>query len=135
LPTSWQTADARTAREQAAKAREAAEALFQPRQPAVRREAPIAVANAPSAAEHAPARAPRILAARSPMPARDEPIARGATATPKRKRAASERRLKKIPSSHHGRIRTLATYGMTLEQLAELYDAPVSDIEKITGAV
>ena len=133
MPTDRQTENIRPTLEAAKKAREAAEALFKPRQPVVSPDAPIAT-NAPSAAEHAPTRAPRILAALRPVSERNEPTAQSAAAQPKPKRAATTRRVKKIPTSHHARIRTLATYGMTLEQLAELYGVPVSDIEGIAGA-
>jgi hypothetical protein len=39
-----------------------------------------------------------------------------------------------IPRSHYGRIRALAMYGMTLEQVAELYGFPVEEIERIVSA-
>jgi len=37
----------------------------------------------------------------------------------------------KIPKSEHGKIRALATYGMTIEQVATVYDVTIDTIEKI----
>jgi hypothetical protein len=36
-----------------------------------------------------------------------------------------------IPASEYGRIRTLAKYGMTLEQLAELYEVALDEVKRI----
>jgi hypothetical protein len=133
LPVSWQTAHARASLKDITKAREVAEALFKPRQSILQPKAPIEVVSAPATAAEAPRRKPRIFAAQPPVPVRHEPSSPPTKVKPKSKRAAVARPAKKIAEAHHGRIRTLAAYGMTLEQVAELYDVPVRDIAKITA--
>jgi len=49
-----------------------------------------------------------------------------------RPRAAVRREIREIPASQHGRVRILASYGMTREQVAELYGATVDEIERIS---
>jgi hypothetical protein len=41
---------------------------------------------------------------------------------------------KRVPDAQIGRIRTLTRYGMTPEQVAELYDVTVAEIERIIRA-
>jgi hypothetical protein len=36
-----------------------------------------------------------------------------------------------IPTSAYGRVRALVTYGMTADEVADLYGVPVSDVERI----
>jgi hypothetical protein len=91
---------------------------------------------APVHAEALPVRQPRIIVIPAAMPLRQpdpEPVA---APRPKRQLAPRQaagvpRRKHKIAASDHNRIRTLATYGMTPEQVAELYDVPVGEIERI----
>ncbi len=52
-----------------------------------------------------------------------------------RKVVVKNRRATKVPPSEFARIRTLAEYGMTLDQLAENYRVSTSDIERIVGLV
>ena len=49
-----------------------------------------------------------------------------------RRRAAIARETREIPASQHGRVRTLRSYGMTREQVAELYGVTVDEIERIS---
>jgi hypothetical protein len=53
---------------------------------------------------------------------------------PKPRRVVATKRAPKIPASEFARIRTLAEYGMTLEQLAENYGVSVGEIERIVGS-
>ena len=65
-----------------------------------------------------------------------EPRAEAETpASPLNKRQATTKTVRpaKISASDYGRIRTLATYGMTLEQVAELYEVSLSEVERIIG--
>jgi hypothetical protein len=58
----------------------------------------------------------------SPSPVRhDEPESPVTPAPPARE----------IPRSQFARIRTLARYGMTVSQVAEVYKVPVGEIERI----
>jgi hypothetical protein len=48
-----------------------------------------------------------------------------------RRRAAVRHETREIPASQHGRVRALTSYGMTREQVAELYGVTVDEIERI----
>ena len=48
-----------------------------------------------------------------------------------RRRAAVRRETREIPASQHGRVRALTSYGMTREQVADLYGVTVDEIERI----
>jgi hypothetical protein len=48
-----------------------------------------------------------------------------------RRTAAIRRETREIPASQHGRVRALTNYGMTPEQVAELYGVTVDEIERI----
>jgi len=50
-----------------------------------------------------------------------------------RKVVVKNRRATKVPASEFARIRTLAEYGMTLEQLAENYGVSAVAIGRIVG--
>jgi hypothetical protein len=58
---------------------------------------------------------------------------REASAEPKpmRRRHAVGQQTAPIPASQFGRVRALASYGMTQAQVAELYGVGVDDIERI----
>jgi hypothetical protein len=111
------------------KAREAAEALFRPKPHAEIR---------PNSGEmrttddEQPSRKPRILAAASPMPEQNrepEPLVASRSQT----RRATVRNAAHLAASKYGRIRALATYGMTIEQIAEIYGVPVAEIARIVS--
>jgi hypothetical protein len=67
-------------------------------------------------------------------PAMAEPIMPELKSPKPRRVVATKRQVPKIPASEFARIRTLAEYGMTLEQLAEIYGVSVGEIERIVGA-
>ncbi len=52
---------------------------------------------------------------------------------PIRRRQAVKRETRHIPASQFGRVRALASYGMTQAQVAELYGVGISEIERIVG--
>jgi hypothetical protein len=142
---------ANIATDQARQAREAANALFKPRQPSPPAtehgvQPPIAAAPATLSPASTPApHAPRVLSVSAPHPeieAKPQPVLT-VTPAPKPEAAANpptaaklRRRMSKpspgkIPQSEHGQIRALATYGMTTAQVAEVYEVPENVIEDI----
>jgi hypothetical protein len=115
-------------------ARQAAEALFGPKRQAPPAEAPtMPVASPPPSTEPDAPRTPRILSATpvTSVPA-DKPEARSNSAVTPR-RTDTRRKAQKIPTSAHGRIKALTTYGMTVDDVADLYGVPVSDIAHIVS--
>ena len=50
-----------------------------------------------------------------------------------RRKAVIRREAREIPASQFARVRTLTSYGMTREQVAELYGVTVQEIERIIG--
>jgi len=113
LSKDWQKPNPAKASEPVSKAREAAEALFKPRQ-----QLATDPSNGPASTELAIQRKPRII----PIPAA-EPH-REAIAKPRTGRREIGSRIHKIPKSEYGRVRALASHGMTLEQVAALYQVP-----------
>ena len=106
-------------------ARQAAEALFRAKTRQPRKE----VLDASALAEQ-PLRKPRILPVINSAPGRAEEITN--PVIPKKPRADS------IPASDVARIRTWLKYGMTLQEVAQVYRVATSAIErllqpKITG--
>ena len=100
-------------REQKARARQAAEALFAPKPPTPvieQRQADPQV------------RQSRILKTTSP-PAARPPVT--TAATPKPTAPAS------IPPPHVARIRSWLKYGMTIAQVAEAYRIPITEIKRL----
>ncbi|HMD65254.1 MAG TPA: hypothetical protein VKG22_01230 [Stellaceae bacterium] len=63
-------------------------------------------------------------AAKDEAPAVPEPV---------RRRRAVRRETGEIPASQYGRVRALASYGMTQAQVAEVYGVTVQTIERIVG--
>jgi len=49
------------------------------------------------------------------------------------RRRTVRRETREIPASQFGRVRALASYGMTKAQVAELYGVTVQTIERIVG--
>ena len=128
--TEWQSADERNNRERTDRARQAAEDLFKRAPHDTAAELPVSAPNGASPAERQPRRRPRIFAIPLQMPKSAEaepppepkpmprkPVVRGPAAT--------------IPPAHVGRARALATYGMTHEQVADLYGVTVGEIARI----
>jgi hypothetical protein len=52
---------------------------------------------------------------------------------PIRRRAVVRRETREILASQLGRVRALTNYGMTREQVAELYGVAVDEVERIIG--
>jgi hypothetical protein len=48
-----------------------------------------------------------------------------------RRTAVVRREIRELPASQFGRVRTLTKYGMTREQVAELYGVTVDEIQRI----
>jgi hypothetical protein len=122
LSNDWQKANPAEAREPVNKAREAAEALFRPKQ-----QLAVDPSSGPASAEPESERKPRII----PIPAA-EPH-REAIAKPRTRGRAIGSRIHKIPKSAYGRVRALAGYGMTLGQVAALYGVPTANIDRIVA--
>lgn len=123
-------ADAHGSDHQVTSARHAAEALFKPKA----QEGRPPTDDQPAPTEDARQRKPRILTA---SPATH--VLRAAPEVPAtlpntQQKAVRRQRAAKILASDYNRIRTLATYGMTHEQIAELYEVPLSEVMKIVGA-
>jgi hypothetical protein len=126
-------ADAHGDGRQATSARDAAEALFKPKAQAGSIEGEQPTADLPASAEKPPQRKPRILNASSATHALGGAPEASATPPSTRQRAVRRQRAAKIQPSDYSRIRTLATYGMTREQIAELYEARLSEVASIVG--
>ena len=127
--TEWHAADEQDNRDKLDRARQAAEALFKPTQESKDRELPQATGSNAGSTEQQSKRQPRIFTI---------PPQRSATAeaeTPPKPmpspREPATRRRGAVPPSQIGRVRALATYGMTSEQVAELYGVTVDEIERI----
>ncbi len=106
-------------RERITRARQAAEALFTPKQRAAE---PSASGSDP------PARKPRVLETAPAAPARHEAARHEAAAAP----ANPEPQIKSaIPAAQLARIRAWVTYGMTVAQVAQLYGVAADEIERI----
>lgn len=102
-------------REQKARVRRAAEALFAPKPPP-------AIVDEPPA--DTPTRQSRMLKSAPPPPVRP-PVEAAATQEPTTPAS--------IPPPHVARIRAWLKYGMSLAQVAEVYKVPVSEIARIFG--
>jgi hypothetical protein len=113
-------------REQLSKAREAAEALFRPKELRTNEPAQATSSSGSSPIMDRPTRVPRVFVVPQANPRDDQPAT--PTSTPRR---ASTRKRTKLSPSDHVRIRTLTDYGMTVVQVAEHYGVAVQGIERI----
>ncbi|HUC11461.1 MAG TPA: hypothetical protein VL985_13685 [Stellaceae bacterium] len=104
-------------REQIARARQAAEALFTSKSPETRHSVPDA------APADSPARKPRVPQITAALPKRAE--------EPNATVGSEPRPIRKISESHFSRIRTWVKYGMAVRQVAELYGTDIDEIERI----
>ena len=134
MQTEWEALDARNDRERIDRARQEAENLFRPKQPAPSTHA--AEANGTSHSDVQSPRQPRVFRIAPVIPmatARDDaPTTRGRAPRPRTERGATQRRAtQRIPSSQFGRVRALADYGMTRQQVADLYGVGVDEVERI----
>jgi hypothetical protein len=125
----WQSADERNSREKVFRARQAAEDLFKRAQPNGDAERTGPVPNGAGSHEQEPRRQPRIFTVppRLPPSPEEPPVA----AEPVRRRTVAKPSTRTVPPSQIGRVRTLATYGMTSLQVAELYGVTVAEIDRI----
>jgi len=130
LLTEWPS-DAHIDREKIDRARQNAEDLFKPRpQPPSANAAADSEKSVPSA-ERQSQRRPRIFRIPPVVPMS---VAKGeAPVEPKpiRRHRMVGRKTGAIPASQFGRVRALASYGMTRAQVAELYGVGVDEIERI----
>ena len=91
------------------------------------------VATPPHSTELTSPRTPRIFsAAPVTVPPTGEPNA-AVSSTATQRRSNTRPRAQKIPKSVHARIKMLTTYGMTVEEVADLCGVPVSDIARIVS--
>jgi hypothetical protein len=131
--TEWQSADDRNNRERVNRARQAAEDLFKPA-PRISEAKSSDVPSSEAVSTELPARRqPRIFN----LPPRVTPGSQAeppAEPKPMRRKPVTRRASGAVPSSQIGRVRALTNYGMTPEQVAELYDVTVGEIERIIGA-
>ena len=128
--TEWPLDD-HTDREKLDRARRNAEDLFKPRPQSEPADTKAPAENSVASGKHQPRRQPRIFRIPPVVPMAAE---KGeAPAEPKSTRA--ERTVRphtgSIPASQFGRVRALASYGMTQAQVAELYGVEVDEIERI----
>jgi hypothetical protein len=135
LLSEWQTANVRDDRERVNRARQNAEDLFKPRQQSIHADVPTSAPDAASSDEQQPRRQPRIFAIPPQMPTTAAKVETPTDQKQIRRRAAIKRDAREIPVSRHGRVRALAIYGMTREQVAEIYEVAVDEIERIIQGI
>ena len=132
LGVNTKVADAHGSDHQVTSARHAAEALFKPKAQDGRIEGRPPTADIPASTEEPLQRKPRILTA-SPATHVLGGAPEAATPPNTQQRAVRRQRVAKIPRCDYKRIKTLATYGMTREQIAELYEVRLSEVVRIVG--
>lgn len=125
----WHSADDPNNRDKVNRARQAAEQLFKPTAPNTARDLPSPTGNNGGPAEPG-RRQPRVFAMPPRVPANAEPE-NPARPQPAPRPTVVRRRTASVPPSQFGRVRALATYGMTLEEVADLYGATVDEIARI----
>jgi hypothetical protein len=115
-------------RDRANKARQAAEALFAPKQQAV--ESPAAPTR-PAADDRvsAASRASSAPVLRNALPV----IRKSEAAPPATRNTDDEAAAPGIPASHVTRIRTWLRYGMKIAEVAQIYGVEIDDIERVLG--
>jgi hypothetical protein len=131
LLSEWPTANALDG-QRINRARQLAEDLFKPRQQTIRADAPTSALNAASSAGHQPRRQPRIFMIPPLVPMNAAKVEAPTEPKPIQRSAVIRRETREIPASQLGRVRALTSYGMTREQVAELYGVTVDEIERVT---
>jgi hypothetical protein len=131
LLSEWPTANALDD-QRINRARQLAEDLFKPRQQTIRADAPTSAPNAASSAGHQPRRQPRIFMIPPLVPMNAAKVEAPTEPKPIQRSAVIRRETREIPASQLGRVRALTSYGMTREQVAELYGVTVDEIERVT---
>jgi hypothetical protein len=129
----WQSADERNNREKISRVRQAAEDLFKRGQANAHAEVTRSAPNDGAPAEQQQRRQPRIFTIPSRLPPRPQ-VEAPVAAEPVRRKAVARRPTATVPPSQIGRVRALATYGMTPVQVAELYGVTADEIERILKA-
>jgi hypothetical protein len=124
----WHSADDRNSRDKIDRARQAAEALFRPTSRNTDKEPPAVTDKNAAATEPQQQRQPRVFSA---PPRRPVSVQTENPPEPVQQKMPPRRRTAAVPSSQIGRIRALATYGMTHEQVADLYGVTVDEIERV----
>jgi hypothetical protein len=104
--------------EQITRARQAAEALFASKPPVSKPSGPE------TASVDLPQRKPRVLRIIAPAAIRLEDVKTSVSSPDLQAKPA-------IPRSHFPRIRAWLKYGMTINQVAEIYATEIGDIERI----
>jgi hypothetical protein len=132
LPSDWRT-DAQVDREKIDRARKNAEDLFKPRPQLKPADRPALTESSDLSTQPQPRRQPRIFRVAPAPPPKTANVEAPAQPKPPQRRRAGGRESRAIPSSQFGRIRALASYGMTQAQVAELYDVSVDEIERIVS--
>ena len=128
--TEWPS-DAHTDREKIDRARRNAEDLFKPRPQPKSADAAAAAENSIPPTEHQSPRQPRIFRIPPVVPMRAAKGEALVEAKPVRQQRTVRRETGSIPASQFGRVRALASYGMTPAQVAEYYGVGVDEIERI----
>jgi hypothetical protein len=128
--TEWQSADERNNRERIDRARQAAEDLFKRAPHDSAPELSTSAPNDASPVEPQPRRQPRIFTIPPQVPKSAE-IEPPVETKPMPRRPVARRPAGAVPPSQIGRVRALATYGMTQEQVADLYGVTVGEIERV----
>ena len=128
--TEWPS-DAHTDREKIDRARQNAEDLFKPRPQSGPADAAAAAENSVPSAEPQTRRQPRIFRIPPIVPMSAAKGEAPAEPKPTRRQRTVRRDTRAIPASQFGRIRALASYGMTQAQVAELYGVGIDEIARI----
>jgi hypothetical protein len=126
----WQSADERNSREKTTRARQAAEDLFKRAQPEADAEVTRPTSNGGLPHEQEPRREPRIFTVPPRLPPRPQ-VEPTTAVEPVRRKTVATHPTRTVPPSQIGRVRALATYGMTPLQVAELYGVTVGEIDRI----
>jgi hypothetical protein len=126
----WQSADERNSREKTSRARQAAEDLFKRAQPKADAEVTRPTPNVGVPQEQEPRRRPRIFTVAPRLPPRPQ-VEPPTAVEPVRRKTVAQPATRTVPPSQIGRVRTLATYGMTPVQVADLYGVTVAEIDRI----
>jgi hypothetical protein len=105
-------------RERINRARQAAEALFQPKPPVAQ----------PSIAKPPPAADPSTSQPRMLRPSSSAPVRHAAAEAPVNREPPTP---PEIPASRYSRIRAWVKYGMTIPQVAQIYGVAVDEIKRI----
>jgi hypothetical protein len=130
LLTEWPLDD-HTDREKLDRARRNAEDLFKPRPQSGPADKTAPAENSVASAENQPRRQPRIFRIPPVVPMAAEKGEAPAEPKSTRPERTVRRATGAIPAAQFGRVRALASYGMTQAQVAELYGVEVDEIERI----